>query len=72
MSGARNLVVLSVEDLEAGEEVVLLAHRETTGAVFLAQFVDHDEIVSIEGLELTSKNFGFVHIFLGDLVKPGR
>ena len=72
MSRARNLVVLSIEDLEAGEEVVLLAHRETTGAVFLAQFVDHDEIISIEGLELTSKDFGFVHLSRGAFVEPRR
>jgi len=62
VSGARNLVVLSVEDLESGQEVVLLAHGETTGAVFLTQVVDHDEIVTVKGLELTSNDIGYVHL----------
>ena len=72
MSGSCNLVVISVKDLEAGKEVVLLAHRKTTGAVFLAQFVDHNEIVTVEGLELTSDDISHIHLGLGAFVEPGR
>lgn len=72
MSGARNFVVLAIEHLETSEKIVLCARSETAGAVFLTQFVNHDEVVTVEGLELTSSNFSHIHLGLVAFVEPGR
>lgn len=73
MSGAGNLVVLAVEDLETSEGVTVHASGKTARSILFAQAVNHDVIVTLEALQLTAvvlKHSCHIHLRFVAFVEP--